>query len=722
MFTAPWALVLLPLVLLARGGLRRLALALLVLAAAGPRLPVVPGLTVVMLDASPSSRPSLVPALRRFRVGGPVRYLAFAERAVWVQNPYALPPLGEATDFAAALGEAVRPGPVRILLLSDGLFAPSASPVPLFVYPLSPAPHAAITALFAPLAPTLGERVEVVAEVFLARPAEATLRFSAGDQREERRLALPRGVSRVGFRFVLEGPTEVEATLSTPLGSDTRRLELRPAGKREVLVLGDASAARYLEAQGFAVQTADRLPEKLPRVVVVGRSADALGPLAAERLERHLEAGGGLLFTATPEGLFFGGWDRAFPDLPLKPRPGKGAAFVLVLDVSGSMAGEKLARAVEGALAAVRAAREEDALGIVVFSDRTRWLLPLAPVDYRQRRLAEERLKALTAGGGTDLAPALATARAALAGVPAEQKAMLVVTDGVTARPDAARREAAKALAAGIRLAALGIGPDADRAFLASLGGEVLSAQGAAALAGRIEAAAKEALRRQSALGRFPLTLRPHPVTRGLDPPPPARVLLPAVKKPWATAVVRSGDLDVLALAERENGRVAALATDLGQSLKDWPDTPRLLANLVRWLADTPARPRYLLAGDTLYLFGRYDAPPVLWVGGRRYPLVPDAPFRYRLKLPPGARELVVRVGDRALFRIRREPALEWPDQDGRATLRRLAEASGGRLLAAPELGPPPRVPRDLSRPLAALALLVFLLERFLVWRRGRVD
>jgi len=722
MFAAPWALVFLPLVPLARGGLRRLVLALLVLAAAGPRLPLAPGLTVVMLDASPSSRPSLLPALRRLRVAGPVRYLAFAERAVWVQNPYALPPLGGTTDFAAALGEAVRAGPARILLLSDGLFSPSASPVPLFAYPLSPAPHAAITALLAPLAPTQGERVEVVAEVLLSRPAEATLRFSAGGHREERRLALFRGVSRVGFRFVLEGPTEVRVTLSTPLGSDTRRLELRPAGKSEVLVVGDASAARYLQAQGFAVQTADRLPAKLPRVVVVGRSADALGPLAAERFERHLEAGGGLLFTATPEGLFFGGWDRVFPDLPLKPRPGKGAAFVLVLDVSGSMGGEKLARAVEGALAAVRAAREEDALGIVVFSDRTRWLLPLAPVDYRQRRLAEERLKALSAGGGTDLAPALATARAALVGARAEQKAILVVTDGVTARPDAARQEAAAALAAGIRLAALGIGPDADRAFLTSLGGEVLSARDPTALAALIEAAAKKALRRQSAFGRFPIAIRPHPVTRGLGPPPPARVLLPAVKKPWATAVLRSGDLDVLALADRKNGRVAALATDLGQSLKGWPDTPRLLANLVRWLGNTPARPRYLLAGDTLYLFGRYDAPPVLWVGGRRYPLVPDAPFRYRLRLPAGARELVVRAGDKTLFRIRRDSVGEWPDQDGRATLKALAKASGGRLLAAPALGPAPRVPRDLSRAIAGLALFVFLLERFLVWRRGRVD
>ncbi len=722
MFAAPWALLLLPLALLARGGGRRIAVLLFLLALAGPRLPLAPGLTVVMLDASPSSRPALARALAGLRVAGPVRYLAFGERAAWVNNPHALPPLGGGTDFAGALAEAGKAGPSRILLLSDGLFAPVASPVPLYAVPLPPAPHAALTALYAPLAPALGERVEVVAEAVLSRPAEVVLEFSAGDAHETRRRRLPRGASRVGFRFLLQGPTEVRVKLRSPLGDDARRLTLTPAGRTKVLVVGDPSAARYLRAQGFSVTEAAALPERLPRLVVVGASAKALGPLGPGRLRKHLEAGGGLLFTATPEGLFFGGWDRVFPDLPLKPKPGKGAAFVLVLDVSGSMAGEKLARAVEGARAAVRAAREEDALGIVVFSDRTRWLLPLAPVDYRQRRLAEKRLEALAAGGGTDLAPALASARAALASVRAEQKAILVVTDGVTARPEAARREAAAARAAGVRLAALGIGPDADRAFLASLGGEVLSAQDPAALADLIERAAKRALKKRSAFGRFPLTLGPHPVTRGLSPPPPARVLLPAVSKPWATAVLRSGDLDVLALAERRNGRVAALATDLGQSLKDWPDAGRLLANLMRWLADTPARPRYLLAGDTLYLYGRYPAPPELWSGGVRYPLVPDAPFRYRLRLPAGVRTFSIRAGDRTLFRLRRAPAGEWPDRDGRATLKALAEGSGGRLLDAPVLGPPPRVPRDLSGALAGLGLLVFLLERYLAWRRGRVD
>ncbi len=721
MFAAPWALLLLPLSLLPRGGLRRLVVLLLVLALSGPRLPLWPGLTVVLLDESASSREALKKALPRLRVAGPVRYLAFAERSAWLKNPYARPALGEGTAFAEALAEAMAAEPARILLLSDGLFAPVPSPVPLFAYPLSPAPHAGIVALLAPLAPAEGEWVEVVAEVELSAPAEATLAFAAGEARATRRRRLPRGRSRVGFTFVLRGPTEARVELKSPLGSDARRLRLAPAGRTEVLVLGDASAAAYLRAQGFAVREGRTLPEKLPRLVVVGTSAEALGPLAAGRLKRHLEAGGGLLFTATPEGLFFGGWDRAFPDLPLRPKPGKGAAFVLVLDVSGSMAGEKLARAVEGARAAVAAARDEDALGIVVFSDRTRWLLPLAPLDYRRRRLAEERLKALGAGGGTDLAPALATARAALAQVEAEQKAILVVTDGVTARPEAARREAEAARRAGVRLAALGIGPDADRGFLASLGGEVLQT-GPDALAAAIAEAAAKALKRQTAFGRFPLRLLPHPVTRGLAPPPPARVLLPAVKKPWATALVKSGELDVLAVGERENGRVAALATDLGQSLKGWPDAPRLLAQLLRWLADTPARPRYRLVGDVLYLFGRYDAPPAVVLEGRRLPMVPDAPFRYRLRLPGDARDLVVRVGSRTLFRIRRRVTSEWPDKDGRKVLADLAKGSGGRLLAAPVLGPAPRVPRDLAQGLVLLALLAFLLERFRAWRRGRVD
>jgi len=694
----------------------------LILAASGPSLPLRPGLTLVLLDQSPSAREGTAQAVRALSVSGPVRYLAFAEEAAFVKNPYARPPLGKSTNLEAAFQKAKALRPERLLLISDGLFEPALPPAPVYAYPVDPAPHAEITALLAPPLPAQNERVEVRAEVFLSEPAPVQIRFEAGDQTARVSRKLPAGRHSVGFSFVLKGPTLVRARLESPLGNDRAELRLTPAEKTEVLVLKDPAAARYLSAQGFLVREATTLPETLPRLVVVGASEKSLGTGAKDRLARHLEEGGGLLFTTTPEGLFFGGWHRAFPDLPLKPKPQNPAAFVLVLDVSGSMAGEKLARAVEGAIAAVEAAREEDLLGIVVYNERPRWLLPPGAMTPSRRRLAKERLLGLRAGGGTELAPALKAAREALLNLEADPKIVLLVTDGATEGKPGALAEAEKLRDQGGTLHVLAVGQDADRTFLKTLAdtarGRYLEAD-PKALAQSIQEAAEKAFQTDFERGPFPLSLLPHPITRGLSPPPPASRLLPAERKPWAQAVMQSGEYDVLAVAERGYGRVAALALDLGHDLKDWPDTPRFLAHLARWLLDTPARPRYALYHDRLKIYGRFKEDLWLKTGGETRPIPPVGVMAYEVALPPGSGDLLVYEGSRLRFRIPRAGDPEWPDKDGKAVLAELAEGSGGALLSRPVLGPAPKVPVDLTRPLAFLGLFVLVLELIL---RRRVN
>jgi len=689
---------------------------LLILSASGPYAPLRPGLTVVLLDQSPSAREGTAQAVRALSVSGPVRYLAFAERAELIPNPHLRPPLGEATNLKAALKKAKELDPARLLLISDGLFEPAPPPAPLYAYPVEPAPHAEIAGILVPALPAANERVEVRARVFLSQPAPVKLRFEAGDRSTEVVRKLPAGTHSVGFSFVLTGPTTVRVWLESPFGQDQAERTLAPTGPAEVLVLKDPAAARYLRAQGFLVREAERLPETLPRLVVVGASKRSLGPAAPDRLKRHLEEGGGLLFTTTPEGLFFGGWHRAFPDLPLKPKPGQPAAFVLVLDVSGSMQGEKLARAVEGAVAAVEAAREEDLLGIVVYNDRPRWLLGLGAMTPARRRLAKERLWALKAGGGTELAPALAEAGGALREVEAAPKRVLLVTDGATENKDQALLEARKLREAGIGLFVLAVGEDADRAFLKRL---AETAQGryqeadAEALAKAIRQAAEEAFQTNFSKGEFPLTLNDHPVTRGLSPPPVATRLLPAEKKSWARVLMQSETLDVLAVGERGYGRVAALALDLGHDLKDWPDTPRLLAHLARWLLDTPARPRYTLYQDRLYITGRFEGDLWLKAQGEARPIPPVGPMAYEVRVPPDRGDLLVYEGSRLRFRVPNRQSPEWPEVDGRAVLLEVVEGSGGALLAAPRLSNPPREKVALSGPLAILALLALFVELF---------
>ena len=694
-----------------RTGLRLFSVLLLLLAALGPTLPLRPGLTLVVLDASPSAREGTRKAVRALKVAGPVRFLAFAGEARLIKNPHALPDLGRNTDLEPAWALAERLHPSRILLISDGLLTPRPPPAPVFAFVVPPARRVVLTGLVPPAAPLLGERVELVVRLFATAPARVKLKVQIGETEKTLARSLPEGLSSVGVRFTLKGPTPVVVRL----GDQVQKARIQPAGRLRARVYSDPAAARYLKAQQILVEEGP-LTGELPPLVVVGGPYDEA---SAKRLVQHLDEGGGVLFTATPKGLFFGGWE-AFEDLPLKPRPGPGAAFLLVLDTSGSMAGAKLEAAKEGTRGAIEAARPEDVLGLLAFSSSARWVLPPKRMTYRAKREAETALANLGAGGGTRLAPALSAARAALGAIHARKKLALVVTDGVAQDQKAALAEARRLEAAGAELHALALGPDADRAFLkrlAAAGGGGFYAAETRALARLIAGMAKATFRPEKTKGQFPLTLLHHPVTRGLSPPPPLSVRLPAVKKPWAEAVLKSGAFDVLALGTRRRGRVAALATDLSLSLKDWPDTPRLLGNLARWLTNTPARPRVRLGEGALVVEGRFDEPLYLKIAGRTLPIPPVAPWRYRLELPPGlAGEGLVYEGAKLRFRLALGGAREWQGE-GQKALKKLAETSGGALLKAPRLGPPPREPYPLWQPLTLLALLLLLLERALTQR-----
>ena len=120
--TSLWALAGLVLVLIARGFWRRLVVLLLTLAAAGPTWQGGTGTTVVLLDQSPSAQAATRDAISELDLTGPVRYLAFAQEAKWIPGPEVQRrDLGQTTDLAAALDEAMAVAPARLVLISDGI-------------------------------------------------------------------------------------------------------------------------------------------------------------------------------------------------------------------------------------------------------------------------------------------------------------------------------------------------------------------------------------------------------------------------------------------------------------------------------------------------------------------------------------------------------------------------------------------------------------------------
>ncbi|ADR37001.1 von Willebrand factor type A [Oceanithermus profundus DSM 14977] len=732
-FEQPGFLFALALLFGVREPLLRLVVLLLVLGAAGPTLPLEHERTVVLIDQSPSA-PAEASRIAAELAAPGTRFWAFAERAEPLPGPDARRnDLGRRTLVQPALDAVLAHAPDRIVLISDGLWSGRVySPVPVYALHVAPRPNARIARLIAPAAPRLGETVEVRAVIESTEPTTARLSFQGGGTTTRYERRLPAGTSSVPYRFELERRTTVRVRLETPIGRDRAEVTLDPLGPGRVLVVDDPAAAAYLGAAGWTVTegTPADLAE-VPELLVIGGPAEAWNVADRARLERYLRQGGAALWTATPKGLFFGGWQRTLlaEKIPLEPEPQEGAALVLVLDVSGSMglgAPSKLARAVEGARKLVDAAGPEDTLGIVTFASRSRWLLAPKAMTYRAKREAETRLDALEARGGTQLATAYAAAAEALEPLDARTRWILVLSDGqLEDDPQRTLARARQAAARGVKTLTLALGADADRPFLARLaregGGRFLDLADPAALPQVLALLGEEAFKPPVVEGRFRLQLREHPVTQGLRELAPVPVLLPARAPGWAQVVVQTAaGRPLLTLGEVEGGRVAALATDLGRSWKDDPGAARLLAQLARWLTATPARPRYdwstTDAGPVLWVYGRFDPLPLAQWAGRVEPLEPTAPFTFRLRLPRGFSGSVrVTSGDRTVFTVSAPKPSEWPAVDGAERLRELARDSGGAWLTEPaELPAPGRKPTPVGSYLWALALALFLLQR---WR-----
>lgn len=714
-------------------GLRGVIITLLLLASWGPDIPVQPVRTVVLLDQSPSAREAVWKVAPELNLPG-AQYVAFASGATQVPTPTARRlDLGEGTQLREALRKAQELRPDQIVLVSDGLFQDQAEPIGVPIYGLyqPPSPNLSLS-LVTPALPGKGETIEVRAVLESTASVKARLVLEGPAGRQERQLQIEPGRSSVGYRFRLDGPAAVSARVESPLGPEEARLELSPADSTRVWVLGDAALARYLQAQGFTVE--ERKEITLPiraEVVALGVGARDLSAAELDALQSFLNQGGSLLWTATPRGLFFGGWERSSlaDSLPVEPveEPG-GVGIVLVLDVSGSMLeADKLGLAVVGSLELIRSARPQDYIGVVVFSDRPRWLFRPRPMTEQGRKEAESLLLSTAAGGGTRISQAYVEALDALENVPANSKQVIVLTDGLAADVTPGLYDTARDASSKIKTSTVALGADADRQFLRELaqagGGTFWDVPSPQDLPRFFLEEAQRAFKREALEGSFPVSVRPHPITRDSNPPA-LSVILPAKTKPWAQTLLSSGEGTVLAVGESGRGRVAALTTDLSRSWQGWQETPALMAELMRWLSQTPARPRVqaIREHDALrvLLEGQFERPSVR-AGGLEQSFAPTGPLRFEARLPrETVGQAVVFENEQPRLRLQLPTQPEWRIEDGRANLQRLSETSGGRLLAdASDLQSlAGRKALNLQWPLIALALALFLLERYLERRR----
>jgi Ca-activated chloride channel homolog len=156
------------------------------------------------------------------------------------------------------------------------------------------------------------------------------------------------------------------------------------------------------------------------------------------------------------------------------PRP-KAAAFCVVLDRSGSMAGKPLEQAKEATCVAIRNMRREDYFGLVLFESNATVAIPLQQCQQKQPLI--DLVKKIVTFGSTNLTGGWMLGRDELKKVPLDaSKRLLLLSDGLLnvgiIEPVQVRQIVASGLESdSIRTSSLGFGDNYDEKLLADLAG-----------------------------------------------------------------------------------------------------------------------------------------------------------------------------------------------------------------------------------------------------------
>lgn len=412
---------------------------------------------------------------------------------------------------------------------------------------------------------------------------------------------------------------------------------VEPAASVAVVAAEGAAAEAFttlLEDHHFDVRT--WLPEDVPTslegflgidvVCLLDVPAVDLHPSRQQSLERWVrEHGGGVLLAGATKAYGPGGYLRTpIEDLsPLSARvPGEQpqAAVAFVLDRSGSMqqtveGTSRLAFTKRATVEAVDLLHPASKVAVVVFDDAAHLLKPLgSPGDVAAR------LAPVTAGGGTNLYPALQAALGQLRSTRAEAKHMIVMTDGLAqAAPFEPLLE--RITAADITISTVAVGRGADVELL-----QQVARAGGGAFHRSADVRALPSILSQEAMLLSSNPVREGAVSVSLEGTdaafleglpsdfPELQGYVRTTPKPEAVvhASVDGGD-PVLASWRHGLGRAVALATPLtGAWAGAWIGTAfadTLLAQGVRWTAAPVLAPGLALdvlrRGDALILVAR---------------------------------------------------------------------------------------------------------------------
>ena len=196
-----------------------------------------------------------------------------------------------------------------------------------------------------------------------------------------------------------------------------------------------------------------------------------VGPAQMAALEGYVrDLGGGFIMAGGENSFGAGGYtgSRLEKLLPVrfdteKKRDQPGLALALVIDRSGSMTGEKLELAKEAAKATAELLGPDDLLGVIAFDSQPTSIVHLQRAANRVRIGSD--IARLTAGGGTNILPALKEAYDQLDPARAKLKHVILLTDG-QASYEGIRELCDEMAEHKITISAVAVGAEADKTLL----------------------------------------------------------------------------------------------------------------------------------------------------------------------------------------------------------------------------------------------------------------
>lgn len=285
------------------------------------------------------------------------------------------------------------------------------------------------------------------------------------------------------YRVVIEGFEEEDA-----IPENNEALSIVDVRGKPLLlyVEGEEGESRYLvdamsrEGIRLDVRSPDGLPNSLQELA--GYDGIVLSDIPAHRIgEGRMVAirdyveklGGGFVMIGGMNSFGVGGYYRTPIEeiLPVKLKAPdqeefQSSALALVIDRSGSMAGQKIEICKSAAIASAELLSPKDSIGIYAFDSQVHEIVPMTKVTSTSTIASQISL--LGSGGGTNIYPGMVMAREELNQVKAKIKHMIVLTDGQTSG-QGYQALASQCQAEGITISTVAVGSGAQVGLLQAI-------------------------------------------------------------------------------------------------------------------------------------------------------------------------------------------------------------------------------------------------------------